>query len=415
MNIVEKVTVELKERSYDIIFDSLDSANVVASLATLPQKNILVVADSNTSIYLNKITSSLTIAGKTVYTWVFPAGEASKNIDNAMKLCAYASQLKLGRNALFAALGGGVTGDLTGFAASIYMRGVDFIQIPTSLLAMVDSSVGGKTAVDTPDGKNLVGAFHQPKLVIIDCNLLKTLPQREIACGMAEIVKTAMILDCNFAKELQSLTLDEILADLSKVKFAVKRSCEIKAQVVSQDEKETGLSGRVFLNYGHTFGHALEHLSAFTLAHGEAVAIGMDIAAFVAQNLKLCDENVIKFQHDLLEKYHITPEKFPASFINKDVQKIIALMKGDKKNGDGKFRAVLPLAIGEVKTVNLDVNEIEILLEKYFTFRFNNIKPVSDNRPEVAIVGLGLLGGSLAAFLYKKLAQKIKDKIKEKI
>ena len=184
---------------------------------------------------------------------------------------------------------------------------------------------------------------------------------------MAEIVKTAMILDCNFAKELQSLTLDEILADLSKVKFAVKRSCEIKAQVVSQDEKETGLSGRVFLNYGHTFGHALEHLSAFTLAHGEAVAIGMDIAAFVAQNLKLCDENVIKFQHDLLEKYRITPEKFPASFINKDVQKIIALMKGDKKNGDGKFRAVLPLAIGEVKTVNLDVNEIEILLEKYFT------------------------------------------------
>ena len=405
MNMVEKVTVELKERSYDIIFDSLDSANVVASLATLPQKNILVVADSNTSIYLNKITFSLTSAGKTVYTWVFPAGEASKNIDNAMKLCAYASQLKLGRNALFAALGGGVTGDLTGFAASIYMRGVDFIQIPTSLLAMVDSSVGGKTAVDTPDGKNLVGAFHQPKLVIIDCNLLKTLPQREIACGMAEIVKTAMILDCNFAKELQSLTLDEILSDLSKVKFAVKRSCEIKAQVVSQDEKETGLSGRVFLNYGHTFGHALEHLSAFTLAHGEAVAIGMDIAAFVAQNLKLCDENVIKFQHDLLEKYHITPEKFPASFINKDVQKIIALMKGDKKNGDGKFRAVLPLAIGEVKTVNLDVNEIEILLEKYFTFRFNNIKPVSDNRPEVAIVGLGLLGGSLALSLDKSKYQ----------
>ena len=333
MSIVEKVTVDLKERSYDIIFDAIDSNNVVTSLASLPQKNVLVVADSNTSIYLSKITSSLELAGKTVHSWVFPAGESSKNIDNAMKLCQYASQLKLGRNALFAALGGGVVGDLTGFAASIYMRGVDFIQIPTSLLAMVDSSVGGKTAVDTLEGKNLVGSFHQPKLVIIDCNVLATLPAREISCGMAEIVKTAMILDSNLANDLQNLTIEEILSNLTKVKFAVKRSCQIKGNVVSQDERETSNSGRVFLNYGHTFGHALEHLSSFTLAHGEAVAIGMDIAAFVAQNLQLCDGKVIKFQHELLTKYNLAPEKFPTSFVCKDAQKIVDLMKGDKKNG----------------------------------------------------------------------------------
>ena len=396
MDTSEKVTVALGERSYDIIFDSLESDSVVSAFAALPQKNVLISADSNTAMYLEKLTGSLQAAGKTVYSWVFPAGESSKNIDNAMKLCAYAAELKLGRNALFAALGGGVTGDLTGFAASIYMRGVDFIQIPTSLLAMVDSSVGGKTAVDTPHGKNLVGAFHQPKLVVIDCSLLKTLAPREIAGGMAEIIKTAMILDGDFAQKLQAFSFDEIMADLSKVRFAVRRSCEIKAAVVSADEKESGDSGRVFLNYGHTFGHALEHLSSFALAHGEAVAVGMDIAVFIAQKLELCDQNVITFQHELLEKYNIAPETFPSSSIKRDTAKIISLMKGDKKNGDGKFRAVLPLEIGKVKTVDLDPDKTAELLNEYFKFRFESAVQIPDDRPEVAIVGLGLLGASLA-------------------
>ena len=394
----EKVTVELGERSYDIIFNSIESDGVIAAFAALPQKNVLVAADSNTAQYLDKLTASLQSAGKTVYSWVFPAGEASKNIDNTMKLCAYAAELKLGRNALFAALGGGVTGDLTGFAASVYMRGVDFIQIPTSLLAMVDSSVGGKTAVDTPHGKNLVGAFHQPKLVVIDCSLLKTLAPREIASGMAEIVKTAMILDRDFAQKLQTLSFEQIMEDLQSVRFAVKRSCEIKAAVVSADEKESGDSGRVFLNYGHTFGHALEHLSSFALAHGEAVAIGMDIAVFAAQSLGLCEPEVTGFQHELLKKFNIAPESFSSS-IKRDTAKIISLMKGDKKNGDGKFRAVLPLETGRVQTVNLDPEKTADILEKYFKFRFGNTFPIADNRPEVAIVGLGLLGSSLALSL----------------
>ncbi len=393
---MEKITVELGERSYDILFNAISSNTVIEAFTALPQKNVLIIADSNTAQYLDKLSSSLKEAGKIVYSWVFPAGEGSKNIDNAMKLCAYASELKLGRNALFAALGGGVTGDLTGFAASVYMRGVDFIQIPTSLLAMVDSSVGGKTAVDTPHGKNLVGTFHQPRLVVIDCSFLKTLAEREIAGGMAEIIKTAMIFDRDFAAELQKYSFAEIINDLQKIQFAVKRSCEIKSSVVSADEKENGDSGRVFLNYGHTFGHALEHLSSFALAHGEAVAIGMDIAAFIAKELALCSGEVMRFQHTLLEKYNIAPESFTTSVIKRDTAKIISLMKGDKKNGDGKFRAVLPLETGKVQTVNLDPAKTAELLDKYFHFRFDSTAFVSDKRQELAIIGLGLLGASLA-------------------
>ena len=396
MNSVEKVTVELSERSYDIVFCSIDSASAVSAFAALPQKNILVTADSNTAQYLDRLTAALTAAGKTVYRLVFPAGEASKNIDNAMKLCAYAAELKLGRNALFAALGGGVTGDLTGFAASIYMRGVDFIQIPTSLLAMVDSSVGGKTAVDTPHGKNLVGSFHQPRLVVIDCSLLQTLPVREISCGLAEIVKTAMILDRDFAVQLQDLTWEEITKDWRNIQFAVRRSCEIKSQVVSQDEKESSDSGRVFLNYGHTFGHALEHLSSFVLAHGEAVAIGMDIAVFAAQEWGLCQTGTLEFQHELLTKFRLAPERFPSSAVRQDAGQIVRLMQGDKKNGDGRFRAVLPLETGRVKTVDLDPVKTVELLEKYFSFRFDAQVPIPVDRPELAIIGLGLLGASLA-------------------
>ena len=392
----DKVRVELGERSYDIIFSPVDSPAVIKALEALPQKNVLVVADSNTACFLPRTCAALEKSGKKVWQWVFPAGEASKNIDNAMALCGYASSLKLGRNALFAALGGGVTGDLTGFAASLFMRGVDFIQIPTSLLAMVDSSVGGKTAVDTPYGKNLVGAFHQPKMVIIDCEVLKSLPEREIHSGMAEVLKTAMILDGDFVRKLSAFE-GNILDAPELLQFAVKRSCQIKAMVVSADEKESGDSGRVFLNYGHTFGHAIEHLSHFALAHGEAVAVGMDIAAFAASELGLCDRELISIQHELLRKYALAPERFPLSAVKQDAEKIINLMKGDKKNGDGRFRAVLPLIPGKVKTCDLDPEATGKLLEKYYAFRFDPALPaVADSRKEVAIIGLGLLGSSLA-------------------
>ena len=402
MDFCEKVRVELGERSYDIIFAPVDSADVVSALKELPQKNILLTADTNTATYLPGVRAVLEKSGKKVWDWVFPAGESSKNIDNAMALCGYASQLKLGRNSLFAALGGGVTGDLTGFAASLFMRGVDFIQIPTSLLAMVDSSVGGKTAVDTPYGKNLVGAFHQPKMVIIDCNMLKSLPPREIGCGMAEIIKTAMILDRDFAEKLAGFK-GNILDNPELLLFAVKRSCQIKAMVVSADEKESGDSGRVFLNYGHTFGHAVEHLSSFRMAHGEAVSVGMDMAAFIACKLGITSPETIRFQYRLLENYSIAPESFPHSAIRQDSSRIIELMKGDKKNGDGSFRAVLPLAPGKVQTVELDPETTGKLIDKYYEFRLNDtVCGKSEDLPEVAIIGLGLLGSSLAQSIDRK-------------
>ena len=391
----DNVRVELAERSYDIIFQAVDAPQTIAAFAAMPQKNVLIAADSNTAQYLPRLTAALEKSGKTVYQWVFPAGEASKNMDNAMALCGYASSLKLGRNALFAALGGGVTGDLTGFAASMFMRGVDFIQIPTSLLAMVDSSVGGKTAVDTPYGKNLVGAFHQPKLVVIDCDVLQTLPAREIRSGLAEIVKTALILDADFAGKLAAFS-GNIADDPEMIRYAVRRSCQIKATVVSNDEKESGDSGRVFLNYGHTFGHAIEHLSNFRLAHGEAVAVGMDIAAFAAVKLGLCSEDVLQWQYALLKNFAIAPENFPVSAVRQDPGKIIELMKGDKKNGDGRFRAVLPLKTGEVKTVSLDPQWTQELIGEYFAMRFDAADIPLDERPQVVIAGLGLLGSSLA-------------------
>ena len=399
MSEVPRVRVELGKRSYDIIFCAVDSPAAMAAFAALPQKNVLIAADSNTAQYLPRVKSAMEKSGKTVHTWVFPAGEASKNMDNAMKLCGYASSLKLGRNSLFAALGGGVTGDLTGFAAAMFMRGVSFIQIPTSLLAMVDSSVGGKTAVDTVHGKNLVGAFHQPALVVIDCGLLDTLPSREVGSGMAEIIKTAMILDAGFVRELGRIPSD-VAADKEFLLRAVKRSCEIKAMVVSADEKESGDSGRVFLNYGHTFGHAIEHLSRFRLTHGEAVAVGMDIAAFTAEKLGLCASGVREGQHKLLAAAGIAPEAMSRSAVKHDPEKIIELMKGDKKNGDGRFRAVLPLAVGKVKTVDLDPGEISALLTEYYDFCLEPQTDIADDeRPEVAVIGLGLLGSSLALSL----------------
>ncbi len=398
-----KIHLDLGERSYDILFAALNSTETIAEFAKLPQKNVLLTADFNTAVYLDLAVTALQQSGKTVNTWIFPAGEASKTIDNAMKLCARASELGMGRNSLFAALGGGVTGDLTGFAAAIFMRGVPFIQLPTSLLAMVDSSVGGKTAVDTVAGKNLVGAFHQPKLVVIDCNMLETLPEREFGSGMAEIIKTGMIMDENLLSMLETSS-GNILQEKSLLLQAIKRSCEIKAAVVMADEKESGDSGRIFLNYGHTFGHALEHLSNFQLTHGEAVSIGMDIAAFTAVKNALTPKSTLERQYALLKRFHIAPDSFADRPIEKQTGKVVEIMKGDKKNGDGRFRAVLPIVPGEVKTVALDPEQTNSLLGEYYRFRFGSefTDRQADSRRTVAILGFGLLGSSLAMALDRK-------------
>ena len=396
----DKVRVELADRGYDILFTDLNGEAAAAAFAALPRKRVLIVADGNTARFLPEATAALERGGKQTAHFVFPAGERSKNIDTAMAICARASELGMGRrDTLFAALGGGVVGDLTGFAAAIFMRGVPFIQLPTSLLAMVDSSVGGKTAVDTAFGKNLVGAFHQPQLVVVDCGMLASLPERELGCGLAEIVKTAMIKDAALAERLLHADAAAIRRDPAQLKFAIRRSCEIKAAVVAADERESGDAGRIFLNYGHTFGHALEHLSRFQLSHGEAVAVGMDMAAFAAVKMGLCASEVLEYQHRMLEHFGIAPEQLADRPLDRRTDRIVALMKGDKKNGDGQFRAVLPLAVGEVRTVPLDPAAAETVLAEYYAFRFGAAPVPAGSRKTVAILGLGLLGTSLALAL----------------
>ena len=281
-------------------------------------------------------------------TFTLTPGEQYKTFAAVESICRAAARLRLNRKDRFIALGGGVTGDLTGFAAAIYMRGVPFIQIPTTLLAMVDASVGGKTAADLPEGKNLIGAFHQPDAVLIDPGFLKTLPRRELICGMAEVVKTAVILDKAFFERLEMLGSAPVTAPDFDGVFPelIRRCCELKASVVESDEKEQGL--RAILNYGHTYGHAIEQLSDFTIPHGEGVAMGMTVAGMTALMLDMWSEEDCRRQRKLLEALRL-PVTVPGAF---KAERIVEVMGSDKKNDRSGIRLVLPERLGRAKTVS---------------------------------------------------------------
>ena len=333
---MDTVSVELGERSYNITFADLPE--------TLTPRRTLLVTDSNIdSLYRKQLCKII----DPVDVFVIPAGEESKNAATFLDICRRAASLHLGRDCRFTAAGGGVTGDLTGFAAACYLRGVRFTQIPTSLLAMVDSSVGGKTGIDIPEGKNLVGAFHQPESVWVNTAFLATLPQKELGNGLAEVVKTAVIRDEKFFLFLEENSAN--LRDANNVELfnkIVRRCCEIKADVVSNDEKESGL--RAILNYGHTFAHPIETLSNYTIAHGEAVSIGMEYAGRLALELGLWQKSDLARQAALLDALKL-PRAIPQNISSQD---ILELMLSDKKNRKGKITFVLPEKIGSVKTVS---------------------------------------------------------------
>lgn len=341
---MDKVHIALGDNSYDIMISSqLPIAKLIKD--ALPKtKDLLIVSNETIApLYLEPLVASLSAQGFNVKSCILKDGELYKNIDSYMTIMTALLQDGFGRDCCLVALGGGVVGDMTGFAASTYQRGVDFIQIPTTLLAMVDSSVGGKTAINHPMGKNMIGAFYQPKIVIADLDFLKTLPDREIAAGMAEVIKYGVILDGEFFSYLeQAQGVDKL--DLS---YVVKRCCELKAFVVSQDEKEKGL--RALLNYGHTFGHAIEVGMGFgNYLHGEAVAIGMVIAAFVAlkTNKGLTQEQYQRIER-ILPFYnlpHAIPDLSGADFI--------CHMRHDKKVKLGKINYVLPESIGKSSVFN---------------------------------------------------------------
>ena len=344
---MEKLHIDCEGGDYDIII----SSGAWAEAAAVPGRKLLV-CDSNVEKLFRERAEKLLAP---VATFVFPAGEEHKTIDTVMALCRRAAQLKLDRKCVFVALGGGVTGDLVGFAAAIYLRGVRVIQLPTTLLATVDSSVGGKTAVDLPEGKNLVGAFHQPCGVFIDPDALATLPEKELRNGLAEAVKTAVLGDAELF-ELLEKHADELFSDPFPTALygeIIRRCGKVKAAIVAADAHEHGC--RAFLNYGHTFGHALELLSNFKIAHGEGVSLGMLVAAKLAVRLGICSAETERRQLALLRALG-EPTEIPRV----PVEAWLDAMHGDKKARDGRIVFILPEKIGSVRPVG-DLPDAEVL------------------------------------------------------
>ena len=332
-----KVRMELGKRSYDIVIRPgvLDSMN----LEMRKGRKCLVVADGNVAaLYLDKVMGRLRECGADPIPHIIEPGEKNKTLETVGGICRAAAQAGLERKSLIVGLGGGVTGDLAGFAAAIYMRGIGFCQVPTSLLAMVDSSVGGKTGADLPEGKNLIGAFYQPEMVIIDPEVLKTLPVFEKRNGLAEIIKYGVIMDYALFTELEKSKV-EVTPDI------ITHCCRLKAEVVSEDETEQGR--RAILNYGHTFGHAIELLSEFKLSHGEGVAIGMGMAAAMSVRNGLWSKEEEKRQNDLL-----LAAGLPFRISGFKAKDILAAMHHDKKKAHGKLTLVLPVEIGKVELFN---------------------------------------------------------------
>ncbi|AED98161.1 3-dehydroquinate synthase [Arabidopsis thaliana] len=302
-------------------------------------KRVLVVTNDRVApLYLDKTIDALTRGNPnvTVESVILPDGEKYKDMDTLMKVFDKAIESRLDRRCTFVALGGGVIGDMCGYAAASYLRGVNFIQIPTTVMAQVDSSVGGKTGINHRLGKNLIGAFYQPQCVLVDTDTLNTLPDREMASGLAEVIKYGLIRDAEFF-EWQEKNIEALLArDPAALAFAIKRSCENKADVVSQDEKESGL--RATLNLGHTFGHAIETGFGYgEWLHGEAVAAGTVMAVDMSYRLGWIDESIVKRVNKILVRAKL-PTTPPESMT---VSMFKSIMAVDKKVADGLLRLIL--------------------------------------------------------------------------
>ncbi|EFA72382.1 3-dehydroquinate synthase [Raphidiopsis brookii D9] len=341
------IKVDIPENSYQIIVapGGLDQLGSQMASLNLGKKTLLVSNPIIFKHYGERAIASLQNAGFDVVHYNLPAGERYKTLNSIQKIYDTALEHKLERNSTMVALGGGVVGDMTGFAAATWLRGINLVQVPTSLLAMVDSSVGGKTGVNHPHGKNLIGAFYQPRLVLIDPQVLQTLPSAEFRAGMAEVIKYGVIWDPQlFAKLEASKHLDQlryVKSDL--INYILTHSCEAKANVVSQDEKESGI--RAILNYGHTIGHAVESVTKYRVfKHGEAIGIGMIAAGEIAVRLELWSKSDVERQNTLIKKSGL-PTKLPAGL---DINQLIDALQLDKKVKSGKVRFILPTQIGKV-------------------------------------------------------------------
>jgi 3-dehydroquinate synthase len=358
------VEVELGDRTYPIYIGSGLLAGGDLLRKHVPGNTALVVTNETVApLYLDRVVAALSEGGEIrVETVVLPDGEEHKNVDVLMKVFDKALDARLDRQTTFVALGGGVIGDMTGFAAASYQRGVHFVQIPTTVMAMVDSSVGGKTGVNHPAGKNMIGAFYQPRCVLVDTDTLSTLPDREYASGMAEVVKYGLIRDADFF-EWQERNVDALMArDGDVVVRAIERSCVNKAEVVALDEKEGGV--RATLNLGHTFGHAIETGIGYgEWLHGEAVSVGMVMAADMSERLGWTDESVARRTLDLLKKFNL-PTDVPECMTVETFEKLMAV---DKKAANGKLRLILLKGDlgGCVFTADFDARVLAETLDAY--------------------------------------------------
>lgn len=334
-------------RPYDVVVGRGLLARAGERIAPLAKGRTVIVSDETVAaIHGQALSASLEAAGVRTQTITVPAGEASKSFAQLERVLDRLLEIGLDRKDVVVALGGGVVGDLAGLAAALYMRGIDFVQVPTTLLAQVDSSVGGKTAIDTPRGKNLVGAFHQPRLVLADIDVLATLPDKQLRSGWAEVLKHGLICDAAFFDWLAGDGAGGARGDPAALERAVVRSVEIKSAVVSEDEKEAGR--RALLNLGHTFGHAVEAELGFekaALAHGEAVALGCCLAFRYSAREGLCPEADARRVEAVIAAAGLPTRLDQAGTF--DADRLLALMAGDKKAEGGALTLILARGIGQ--------------------------------------------------------------------
>ena len=350
---MEKLHLNLGINSYDIKFsDSFDGLLDALKEINAPKKLLIVTDTRVNDLYADEVYNLLYGAGYDAAVHAFPEGEENKNIDSIMGICKACIDHEMDRKSMIVALGGGVCGDMAGCAAAIYMRGIDFIQIPTTLLSQSDSSVGGKTGIDFAGGKNIIGAFHQPKLVYINVSTLKTLSKEQFVSGMGEVIKHGIIRDGEFFEFLKrNSELVKAINPLTLIRMA-KTNCSIKAAVVEKDEKESGL--RAILNFGHTIGHAVESAYDFKMTHGACVGIGMVGASYIAYKRGLIGKSTLDEIEDILTLYDFeTRVELP------EPDKIYSFMLKDKKRINGVMKFVLPTSIGTVTQVT-DVTKDEI-------------------------------------------------------
>ncbi|MFV1975634.1 MAG: 3-dehydroquinate synthase [Candidatus Scalindua sp.] len=356
VTIMKKIFVDLGKDSYNIIVDKgiLNQVGALISKVISPRKAIVVTDKIVEPLYGKIVLDSLSECKFDVKLVSLALGEEQKSLAKAEELYEHLFDHEMDRKSLVVALGGGVLGDLAGFVAATFMRGIPFVQIPTTLLAQVDSSIGGKVAVNHPRGKNMIGCFYQPKAVFIDTDTLWTLPKAEITAGMVEVIKYGMIKDAAFFEYIEKHLSEILELDADALEQIIYNSCKTKAHVVELDEKEQGI--RAILNYGHTIGHALEALTSYKkYRHGDAVAMGMIYVSKIAREMNLADETVLKRQESLFLKLGLSLKDTEL-----DPHDIVSKLYQDKKTIAGKLRFVLPTRIGNV-IIDDSVSEQTIL------------------------------------------------------